>query len=394
MLYETYIIKLQSVDRNKVIEGGLTRILEMHGDQRRGPKRQPEKPEPPCRLDSKEEEMPISPILRTAFHHFGGMQAVRWLRRRDATILMYHNFSRDASILESQCRYLRQSYHVISMAYLSKVLSSGGVLPEWSVAITVDDGHRNFYEYAFPVFAKYGIPVTIYLVTKPMDERCWLWFDRVAYAFLHSPLRAAALPSLSSSEQSGQNQNAGPGENVSLGSREQRAQLAEQYNERMKMLPTTVLHKFIDDLELSLKVQLPQEPPNEYAMLNWEEVKSMTRDAPNVVEFGGHTVSHPILSRLESAAQAQKEVAESKQRIEAELDRPVLHFAYPNGRSQDITSQIVSMVRDAKYETAVTTSAGQVCRGDDPCLLKRIPCDSVMPEWQFHQRVAAFRVHE
>lgn len=338
--------------------------------------------------------MSISPTLRTAFHHVGGMQTVRWLRRKNATVLMYHNFSGDESTLESQCRYLCRYYNVISMSSLSKLLSSGTALPEWSVAITVDDGHRNFYEYGFPVFAKYGIPVIIYLVTKPMDECGWLWFDRVAYAFLHSPLRSAVLPILSAREQLGQTQLAGSGETVVLGTREQRAQLVEQYNERMKLLPTAVLYEFLGRLESSLKVRLPQAPPREYAVLTWEEAKSMARDTRNVVEFGAHSVTHPILSRLESAAQVQEEVTSSKNRIETELDRSVLHFAYPNGQPQDITAQIVNIVREAKYETAVTTSGGQVCRSDDPCLLKRIPCDSVMPKWQFSQRVAAFRVKE
>jgi peptidoglycan/xylan/chitin deacetylase (PgdA/CDA1 family) len=162
----------------------------------------------------------------------------------------------------------------------------------------------------------------------------------------------------------------------------------------MKALPTAVMREFLGSLECSLKVPFPQEPPRKYAVLTWEEVKSMARDARIEVEFGAHTVTHPILSQLESVAQVHEEVTGSKKRIETELDRPVLHFAYPNGRSQDITTQIVNMVRDAAYETAVTTSGGQVCRGDNPCLLKRIPCDSVMPDWQFRQRVAAFRARE
>src|SRR4029077_836389 len=128
---------------------------------------------------------------------------------------------------------------------------------------------------AFPVFAKYGIPVIVYLVTKPMDERGWLWFDRVAYAFLHSPMRSAVLPVLSSSEQFGQTHHAGPGENVVLGCREQRTELVDEYNERMKLLPTAVLYEFLSSLESSLKVRPPQAPPREYAVLTWEEAKSM-----------------------------------------------------------------------------------------------------------------------
>jgi peptidoglycan/xylan/chitin deacetylase (PgdA/CDA1 family) len=338
--------------------------------------------------------MSIRPALRTAFHHFGGMQTVRWLRRRNATVLTYHNFSADESTFELHCRYLHRYYHVVSMSSLSKLLSSGAVFPRWSVAITVDDGHRNFYEHAFPIIAKYKIPVTVYLVTKPIDECGWLWFDRVAYAFLHSPLRAAVLPILFSAEQIWQTQDSSPGESVTLGTREQRAQLAEQYSERMKILPTAVLLESLSRLEWSLEVRLPQEPPREYAMLTWEEIKSMASDARTEVEFGAHSVTHPILSRLESAAQVHEEVTVSKNRIETELDRPVLHFAYPNGRPQDITAEIVSIVRRAGCLTAVTTSRGQICRGDDLYLLKRISCDSVMPEWGFRQRVAAFRVYE
>ena len=235
-------------------------------------------------------------------------------------------------------------------------------MPAWSVAITVDDGHRNFYEYAFPVFAKYEIPVTVYLVTKPIDERGWLWFDRVTYAFLHSPLQATVLPILSGSEKLRQTQYAGRGGNVILAAREQRAQLAQQYTEGMKALPTAVLHEFLSNLESSLKVKVPQEPPREYAMLTWAEARSMARDGRKVVEFGSHTVTHPILSRLESAAQAHQEITEAKSRIETELDQPALHFAYPNGRPQDITAQIVNIVREAEYETAVTTSGGSLSR--------------------------------
>ena len=33
--------------------------------------------------------------------------------------------------------------------------------------ITVDDGHASFYHYAYPVFAKFDLPVTMYLTTGP-----------------------------------------------------------------------------------------------------------------------------------------------------------------------------------------------------------------------------------
>ncbi len=334
--------------------------------------------------------MLIRNAIRRASDHFGGLGAAHWLRRQRTNILMYHKFPEDNSILESQCRYLRRRYHVLSLSVLSQLLRDGTALPELSVAITVDDGHRSFYKHAFPVFAKYGIPVIVYLVTRPIDEHGWLWFDRVTYAFLRSPLESAALPTLSSSEDPGQSLYAGPEESIALGTREQRADLAERYSERLKSVPAANLLWWVSNLEYCLKVSLPQEPPQEYATLTWQEVRSMDRDSYNIVEFGAHSVTHAILARLETTAQIYDEVAGSKNRIETELDHPIVHFSYPNGQPRDITEESTDIVRKCGYETAVTTSGGHVRRGDDPFLLKRNACDPMLSGWRFRERVAAF----
>ena len=47
-------------------------------------------------------------------------------------------------------------------------------------------------------------------------------------------------------------------------------------------------------------------------------------------ELGGHTVTHPILAKLE-AREAQAEIARGKQQIEDIVGAPVDVFAYPNG---------------------------------------------------------------
>jgi hypothetical protein len=44
----------------------------------------------------------------------------------------------------------------------------------------------------------------------------------------------------------------------------------------------------------------------------------------------------PDLSALADPEELREEIAGSKARIESELDRPVLHFCYPNGKMRDI----------------------------------------------------------
>ncbi len=326
-------------------------------------------------------------VSRQLFYRYGGIQATRWLRRKGVTILMYHKFPADLAMLESQCGYLRKHYQVISLGRLSQLLRNGDPLPEWSVVITVDDGHASFYRYAYPVLAKFDLPVTVYLATQPLDTRGWFWFDRVAYTFLTSRQQEVDLPNPPSSQ--GLSSDAeGARNSTVLGSKEQRLALAEQYMERMKASPNKYLSLCLKNLELSLGVQLPDEAPAEWVALSWDEVRLMAR---NKVEFGAHSVTHPILTQVEEQAQLYEEIVGSKNKIEAELDKSVLHFAYPNGQPQDFSSSIIKIVSDAGYETSVTTIRGQVLEGDDPFMLKRVPCAAELSFRQFQNHVAAFR---
>jgi peptidoglycan/xylan/chitin deacetylase (PgdA/CDA1 family) len=148
------------------------------------------------------------------------------------------------------------------------------------------------------------------------------------------------------------------------------------------------MRRYVSLLEKALEVKLPDSPTPEFAVLNWTEVRRM---AANGIEFGAHTVTHPILSQLEDQEEAREEIAVSKTRMEAAIDRPVRHFAYPSGRLQDYSPEISKFVRDAGCETSVTTTAGQVFAGDDAYLLKRIGLTADMPWHRCCQRVAAFR---
>jgi len=314
------------------------------------------------------------------------MQALRWLRRKGVTILMYHKFIEDQSLLRSQCAYLQKHYRVIALGHLSKLLREQQPIPSGCVVITIDDGHRSVYQHGYRIFAEFGFPITVYLTTGPLDDGSWLWFDRVAHVFATSRLNTAELPS----------PNGVPavdaysilGKPVVLGNMQQRLALAEHYMELMKPLPQAAFPGCFSRLESCLGVEVPEQAPPEWASLTWEEVKTMSRQG---VDFGTHTVTHPILTRIDESAQ-EYEIVASKSRIEAELDQPVRHFAYPNGQPQDISSAIVEKVRNAGYETAVTTIVGQVFQNDDLFLLKRIATESDTTDYEFRQHVAKFRV--
>ena len=82
--------------------------------------------------------------------------------------------------------------------------------------------------------------------------------------------------------------------------------------------------------------------------VSWSDLPALRRAG---FTLGSHTVSHPNLKRVDGAS-AEREIRDSRSRLEAELGCAVLHFSYPYGRR---TRAIERIVRAAGYRTAVAT---------------------------------------
>ena len=94
-----------------------------------------------------------------------------------------------------------------------------------------------------------------------------------------------------------------------------------------KTLPDQEKWRFIRALAAAAEVEIPVKAPAQYAPLTWPEMRWLEGKG---ITFGPHTVTHPILPRVDDR-QAVSEIAESCARVRAELARPVEVFAYPNG---------------------------------------------------------------
>ena len=89
--------------------------------------------------------------------------------------------------------------------------------------------------------------------------------------------------------------------------------------------------------------------------LTWEQIREMKKSG--FISFGGHTVSHAILSKCNEEEQ-HFEIVESKARIEKELVEECLILAYPNGKENDFTEETIRLAKKANYGLAVTTNSG------------------------------------
>ena len=97
--------------------------------------------------------------------------------------------------------------------------------------------------------------------------------------------------------------------------------------------------------------------PEELATHPWERLREL---AARGVEIGSHTCSHPHLPRL-GDDELDRELRESRARLEDVLRRPCRFFAYPFG---DEDARVRAATRRAGYEAAFALP-GDVAAPDD-----------------------------
>jgi len=97
-----------------------------------------------------------------------------------AIIIQYHHVSNEAphattippALFAQHMAYLHENnYRVVPLADLVSDLKNKKLPLEKTIAITFDDGYRSVYEEAFPILKKYAWPFTIFVNTKPIDDK-------------------------------------------------------------------------------------------------------------------------------------------------------------------------------------------------------------------------------
>ncbi len=113
-------------------------------------------------------------------------------------------------------------------------------------------------------------------------------------------------------------------------------------------------------------VEHPTNPDIKVSLMSGEQVKALA--ASGHVEIGGHTLTHPRLSKLTPEQQAH-EIQENKRQLEALLGHPLLSFAYPYG---DMNESAKEQAIAAGYRFAVATNSGPKAMHQDPFQIRRI----------------------
>lgn len=264
--------------------------------------------------------------------------------RQRLSVLIYHRVLTEhdwmlpdvprADEFRWQMRLMRRHFNMLSLPEAIRLLRQGK-LPARAACITFDDGYADTATVAYPILAELGIPMTIFVASGSLDGGI-MWNDTLMESVRCVPaselnLQEVGLPS------------------YSIASDVTRRDAAYDLIARCKYLDMAQRQDVAD----YLAKQAPALPNT--LMMTHAQVKALAEQG---VEIGGHTINHPILTRI-SPEQAQAEIVNGRTDLEAITEKPVRLFAYPNGQPKvDYDESHVRLVQEAGFEAAVTTGRG------------------------------------
>lgn len=268
----------------------------------------------------------------------GAIRALQALNKNKPLILMYHRIIEKEFItgitpaeLDQQLSYVAKHFNVVPMNQLIADLHNNRVKP-YTLAITFDDGHHDFFSNAWPILKKYNLPATLYITTGFVSGDCWLWPDALKFILLNAKKTSitTAIGNLDISKA-----NHWPAWHT-IGDHCLTLGIAERNN-------------FLNDLAESAEVTLPSAPCDPFHGVTWEEVQQMVNEG---LDIGSHTRTHPILKGLPEST-IDDELNGSIQDIERRISKRPTGLCYPNGRPQDIDETVIKFTKQAGFDYAV-----------------------------------------
>jgi len=257
----------------------------------------------------------------------------RFVPGNRAVVLMYHRITglefdpwrlgvapdRFAEQMELVQRY----FDVVPLSELADGLERG-VVSSRTVAVTFDDGYRDLLYNAKPVLERLGVPGTVFVASGYVGSGRNFWWDALEL-ICFSPNRPTK----------GQIGLEALGGDWAQESGELYMALWEQ----LHPLPDAPRRAVLEELAQAAGVDPDADPQT----MTVDELTQLA--AGDVVDIGGHTVTHPALADLPLDEQLE-EMANSRTQLEAFIGRPVTSFCFPHGR---YTQESLGLLPTAGY---------------------------------------------
>lgn len=282
-------------------------------------------------------------LLRPIFAGVGTIFMLHHVRpRRDAVFQPNQHLEVTADFLRATLAHLRgHGIDIISIDEMHRRMAERNFSRRFA-CFTFDDGYRDNRDFALPAMREFDAPFTVYVASDFAEGISRPWWIALEMVIAKADLIEVDIEGIA----------------VRLNTTTLVAKQAafERLHDWLRGLQGEV------DVRRQISVLCARHGVNENAIsrdlcLSWDELKPFADDP--LVTIGAHTISHCNLAK-QSEADAGHEMAISRARIEAALQRPVVHFAYPFGDRDAAAGREFALARAVGFKTAVTTRPGMI----------------------------------
>jgi peptidoglycan/xylan/chitin deacetylase (PgdA/CDA1 family) len=207
---------------------------------------------------------------------------------------------------------------------------------------TFDDGYRDNRDFALPVMREFDAPFTVYVASDFASGSGRVWW--VALERLVAKADVLDVPVDGAVRRLDCSSAAAKRETFAIMHGILRGMPSDA--DVNHMVSDLCRRHGLDDSQIAREL-----------CMSWSELKEFATDP--LVTIGAHTLSHCNVAKCASDA-AEREIAGSRGNIEAKLNRPVMHFAYPYGDKGAASARDFALVRKLGFKTAVTTRPGML----------------------------------
>lgn len=231
-------------------------------------------------------------------------------------ILMYHGVVPESSSLNlaeygahpahafrKQMKALKRIFRFITADEFASTVDHKKKFAWNSCMLTIDDGYRNLMTHIIPALEEWSIPALVFVNDSHIREKRWLWFNRFHAMRLRGKTTLAQLKQF---------------EKLSI----------QDTNALLNNWHAPDATNAADEMEHHL-----------FDGLNEQELQQFCRHP--LITIGGHTSEHVRMTN-ETMQSLREDVLKNKNYLEQFTGYPLVHFAYPEGFTDERSASVIA----------------------------------------------------
>lgn len=246
-------------------------------------------------------------------------------------------------------------------------------IPEYSMAITVDDGWKGLVELAQPIFNEYNYPWTLYLTTYYVEKRTQVVDVTIQYLLWKTNEKLIDCSKII------------PGSTCMLDLPGNETSVFEYlYDHCSSLSSSDKRQNFIDRLAKQLNVSWPEKSVDNFlSLVNESDIKQLAKEK---VEIELHTHRHYMPQSSQRDLECELDL--NRQCIKALTGREANHLCYPSG---DYSERQIVWIRNIGINSGVTCNQGLNESNTDKLLLNRLLDGDDLYNIEFEAEVSGFK---